>query len=528
MSQSTSPRRGRFRFFYQFSLRTLLLATAAAALFCNWYFQPKYYEEKLAGDELRLRRQVKVADPNEPPPRIAGRIVAPSYDPNILNHGNWSLLDSDDFTLTRGRFIENEATGNWTAWYPTGGKAAEGKMLQGVKAGRWRTWYEDGTLASEITFSDRPVKRLDFDPDRPNPGGYGGGYDGYSLAPRRPVASTREGLAKAWHENGRLKYEGNFVVDKQEGIWTFYDSQGHISEAGPFRARKRHGHWTVTQNASEGQTSKPLYVHYVDGRTDAELNDILARLTPLLSSQHRRQCYAALIDLADIGEGAAPLLIDRLTHGDSGEQAVVIGAVARMPSGGNLILPQVRELVDSSNAQVAHQARLTLFQLDADARDKLFEPLLADAIAAPTLGLCLEELSLLYHCDETRRGIVFAQLMELPVRRDDSDLGEVAIEAANLGGDVTAYVVAACGHANPAVRLQAVAAIDRLRPGWYQQQSWFGLDDKAREELFSKLRHDPSSDVRRAAEALDTPRGPQGSSGNWGIPSGGYGSGFPL
>jgi hypothetical protein len=103
MSQSPSPaRRSRFRFLYQFSLRTLMLATAAVAVFCNWYFQPKYHEEELAGKELRLRRQVKDARPKDdftrllqsPPPGPFPR----TPDPSIVNHGNWSLLDADDFS----------------------------------------------------------------------------------------------------------------------------------------------------------------------------------------------------------------------------------------------------------------------------------------------------------------------------------------------------------------------------------------------------------------------------------------------
>jgi hypothetical protein len=411
MSQSSGPpRRSGFRFLYQFSLRTLLLATAAAALFCNWYFQPKYHEEELAEKELRLRRQMKMSS-GQP-----GKVMTVSEIrilPEMINHGNWSLLDSDEFTLTRGRFIENQATGDWAAWYPTGGKAAAGKMQHGVKVGRWRTWYEDGTLASDVTFADRPTTREE--PFESIPAQWVGGGrapDYIVVSPHLVYSSSREGPSKTWHANGNLKHEGHFASNRQDGIWMFYDERGRVTETGPFRAGKRHGEWTLTRSVSEGRP--PQTVRYIDGRTEAELNDLLARLRPLLASDSRRERYAALIDLADIGEGSSPLLLDRLERGDAREQAAIVGMVPRMPSGTHLLLPRVRELLASDDPKVAHQARLTLFQLTAESRDELFEPLMAEALAAPTLGQCLEELVVLYHGDEKFRGPVFAARCSRP------------------------------------------------------------------------------------------------------------------
>src|SRR5688572_2282031 len=153
MSETSSPPRRRWRFLHQFSLRTLLLATAAVAIFCNWYFQPKYHEEELAGKELRLRRQVRLEKPVVSAADAADPFGPPTESLEI-NHGHWTLLDGDDFVLSRGHFADDQAAGKWVTYYPTGHKAAEGKMLRGVKVGPWRTWYEDGTPASEVTYTD--------------------------------------------------------------------------------------------------------------------------------------------------------------------------------------------------------------------------------------------------------------------------------------------------------------------------------------------------------------------------------------
>ena len=539
MSQTTATaRRGRFRFLYQFSLRTLLLATAAVAIFCNWYFQPKYREEELAGKDLRVRRQTKTVDPKAAPARVAGTLVPPTYDPNILNHGNWTLLDADNLTLVRGRFIEDEATGNWVAWYPTGGKAAEGKMQQGVKVGLWKTWYEDGTLASQISYSPQPVKRPDYDPDRTQPGGFGilGGNGGYDLAPLRSLASSRDGLCKAWRENGKLKFQGSFSQDQQDGVWTFYDPQGRTIATGPFRNGKRHGKWTIRSSrlpsgtsgdaVNRGDRSRPAggtyqeqTVHYVDGRTAAELDSLLAQLKPLLASNHRGQSYAALLDLADLGEGAVPVLQERLANGDAHEQAAILGMLPQMPSGAEQLLPQLRELLASDNARVAHKARLTQFQLDRDSRERLLAPLLADATAATAVGRCLEELALLYRADETRRALIFAKIMELSLRRTDAHGRIIADAVADLGGDVTQHLLAACEHPDPAVRLQGITTLERFEHQWFhQERSYVRLDEHEKAALLGRLKKDPSAEVRRAAEAME--RSPNQPPANWGNGSG--------
>jgi hypothetical protein len=501
MSQSSGPpRRSRFRFLYQFSLRTLLLATAAAALFCNWYFQPKYHEEELAEKELRLRRQMKMSS-GQP-----GKVMTVSEIrilPEMINHGNWSLLDSDEFTLTRGRFIENQATGDWAAWYPTGGKAAAGKMQHGVKVGRWRTWHEDGTLASEIEFTAKPLTRERLIVES------NAFYDqiGCVFVPRREPDSSRiatqfiscrDGRTRAWYPSGRLQYEGDYKLGLQHGTWIFYDEHGGVTETGPFRAGKRHGEWTLTRSVSEGRQS----IRYIDGRTEAELNDILARLKPQLASHNRRERYAALIDLADLGEGAAPLLLDRLTSGDSHEQAVILGAVPRMPTGLHLLLPRVRELVTSRDQHVAHQARLTLFQLAAESRDKLFERLLSEAIAVPTVGQCLEELTILYRAAETRQEVVFALLMELSQRRDDVDRWVIAEAVGDLGGNVTDYLIAACRHHDATVRLQGITTIHQFERRWVQGRSYIHLNKDVKETLLARLKKDSSAEVRQVAEDI--------------------------
>ncbi|HZL88416.1 MAG TPA: hypothetical protein VFB96_08590, partial [Pirellulaceae bacterium] len=241
MSESTGTPRRPFRFLYQFSLRTLLLATAAVAVFCNWYFQPKYHEEELAGKDLRVRRQMKLVQPvpvefHTVGPPTMGIPGTPS-DPVLVNHGHYTLLDRDDFVLSRGQFADDEESGNWATYYPTGNKATEGKMLHGVKVGLWRTWYEDGTPASEVTYADKPVEREQVYSDYRKWIGPGIGLSGVHpekvVDPHVVCYCSREGPAKAWHQTGQLKFAGTYKDNQQDGDWSFFDPQGRLTAKGP-------------------------------------------------------------------------------------------------------------------------------------------------------------------------------------------------------------------------------------------------------------------------------------------------------
>jgi antitoxin component YwqK of YwqJK toxin-antitoxin module len=537
MSQSTGTRRGRFRFLYQFSLRTLLLATAAVAIFCNWYFQPKYHEDELAGKDLRVRQQKKLVQPKAVElPSVPGMNAGPAPQPQPVDHGHYTLLDGDDFVLARGQFADGSQTGRWVTYYPTGHKAAEGKMHSGVKVGLWRTWYEDGTLASEVTYADKPVERFQpFRSRRPFVISVIPVYDGPSKVfdPHIDCHASREGPIKAWYPTGELRYEGQNRADTQEGLWKYYDEQGRLTASGPFRAGKRHGTWTITQarSASEGSVGQAsrlpshsrsewttLSVEYLDGRTREALDRLLARLNKKLDSPQAYRRTQALLDLAEIGEGAVPLLQQRLATDDENEQLAILAVLPRMNAAAVPLLPRVRELAKSSDSAVSHQARLTLFQLDAEARGSLFDTLRAEAIAAAKLSDCLQELVILYRSDESHQAEVFAELMSLPLTRSDADSERIVAAVEQLGGDLGPHIAAALESKHERVRVQgAETLLSLFSSAWRGLETYVSFDEPTWNRLLAGLKSDPSPEVRALAEKIEQGPNLNGPFGGGGI-----------
>jgi len=138
------PRLLRWRFFMQFSLRTLLLLTTVFAIGCWWFLRPRVLDEQVAGKFLQLRRHVRFVVPD---PRKQQSV--------LVNVGHWQLRDDQGNLLVAGRYDRDVPEGWWTIYHPNGRKAVEGQVLHGAKVGLWRIWDDTGRLTSEVQYPKR-------------------------------------------------------------------------------------------------------------------------------------------------------------------------------------------------------------------------------------------------------------------------------------------------------------------------------------------------------------------------------------
>jgi hypothetical protein len=161
------PRHLGWRYFVQFSLRTLLIFMTLAAVGCWWFLQPKVREEQLGQSPLRLRRAVRLMqyDPSHFPLPDPGAdmIVEGGKHFAIVNVGHWRLLDQSRHLLVDGRYKDGKRHGKWTTYHTNGRKAAEGMIEAGQKVGPWQTWDEDGRLLEQFNYA-RSEKTPDFRP----------------------------------------------------------------------------------------------------------------------------------------------------------------------------------------------------------------------------------------------------------------------------------------------------------------------------------------------------------------------------
>ncbi|MBC7411603.1 MAG: hypothetical protein H7331_04015 [Bacteroidia bacterium] len=94
-------------------------------------------------------------------------------------------------------FIMQNKTGNDTVYYDDSKKQVRfaGELIMGKRNGIWKAYYQNGTLWSE------------------------GQY----------VNGSGEGLSHIFYPDGSIKIMGFYTNDKPSGVWQFFDEQGTMT-----------------------------------------------------------------------------------------------------------------------------------------------------------------------------------------------------------------------------------------------------------------------------------------------------------
>lgn len=81
-------------------------------------------------------------------------------------------------------------------FYEKGSKKMAGAFTENQRDGVWKAWYEDGTLWSEGVYKN----------------------------------GKRNGPGTTYHPNGKKYIEGNYKDDVQVGIWKIWDENGNLEK----------------------------------------------------------------------------------------------------------------------------------------------------------------------------------------------------------------------------------------------------------------------------------------------------------
>ena len=415
-SETPVPKKPRrwWRFFLQFSLRSLLLLTTLAAVGCWWFLQPPTREEELAGKHLKLRRQVRIAKTESP----AGQPIRfgdpfPNASTDLTNVGAWRLIDEQGDPLVVGRYYEGQPQGQWTVYHTSGRKAAEGSVIHGARNGLWKTWDPEGRRLSEVTYIVRETKSAAPVLSRvvSSPRGY------VTIQEAANAESVRHGPARSWYHSGRLKFEGNYAADRKDGAWTYYDERGGVTAKGSYRQDRKEGRWQERAAVVDGKGGQLQEIEYVAGRTRAAHDLLMARLQQdLLGSNLQRQ-VAVVDELESLGTHGVPLLLTAVDQPDANVRVVAVRALERMlagPAAGTLpvkeILAKVEPLIAAKDERLSRLALLLAYRARPDQRARLSEPFLAALHRTSDRGQQQRMLLTMMQLDAASRPQLFAEL----------------------------------------------------------------------------------------------------------------------
>jgi hypothetical protein len=145
-----------------------------------------------------------------------GALVAQTIDPAVASMSPEELdargpttsgiikLTSHDPLLDR---LAREGPGTtFVGRYPDGHPRAAGSYdLDGLRTGIWQFWFPDG----------RPEREVEY------------------------RAGVRERAARAWHSNGQLAAEGQYVAGERDGVWRWWDPSGRPLGEAIYNAGKK-------------------------------------------------------------------------------------------------------------------------------------------------------------------------------------------------------------------------------------------------------------------------------------------------
>ena len=557
---TAKPRRRWWRFFLQFSLRSLLIVTTLAAIGCWWFLQPETREEQLAGKHLKLRRQVRVDE----------RATVLLGETQLNNVGSWRLLDSNGDVLVAGRYHEDLPHGKWTVYHTNGRKAAEGSVVRGARNGVWRVWDAEGRLVSEVTYRAVPAP-----PPSPASNGsmrpWGGSpipvvgaiglvgqfgtaagafRTGSSQASNGGYISQRHGPARVWHRNGRLKFEGHYADDRREGLWTYYDEHGQVTGQGVYRRDVKEGKWRERQTAGNGRGFETGEIEYFGGRTRTAHDALLAKLKADLAGDSFQRQVAAIERLHELGEHGVPMLLAAFDHHNGMIQIIAVRTLehltaqdaARQQASGvgtpqrafptalpsKEILAKVQPLLEHADERLRTHALLIVYRLRPAERPRLLAKLLAAVQASSNAQWQLRTFRTIFAAEPERQAETFAvfavvadrHLTQLPAgytgqaTLDASGFVELA---AGLDG-LPEQLHSASKSPDPAVRrfvLQVVHALvyrgqpDEIKLPGGAVEYRYPIPEEYK-ELVQRMRADPDTSVQNAAEGVGQSPPPMG------------------
>ncbi|MES2589179.1 MAG: toxin-antitoxin system YwqK family antitoxin [Bacteroidota bacterium] len=115
-------------------------------------------------------------------------------------------------------FLDDQPNGAYVDFYENGTKKKEGKLSSGTMVGTWKHYFDNGKISLEEA---RNVE-----------GKLNGAYKGfYANGQQKYISAYVNGVEncatyKEWHENGKIKMEGEVKDGKEFGDWKFYDENG--------------------------------------------------------------------------------------------------------------------------------------------------------------------------------------------------------------------------------------------------------------------------------------------------------------
>ena len=421
MTQQTTPNQRGWQRFIQFRLITMLVLTLLAAIGVNiyrvyWHQRPTFMEFRFPDGMVALRLM----------PELEGG----GSDASEAN-GPFVVRDRHGRIFCRGWLRQGKAHRRWTFYHASGRTAMRGECRAGSRIATWTAWYANGRPKFEIEHgepepnSDLSLETLQSKLTKVD-----------SVVADPVLAAIRHGATRAWWDNGRPRFTGQYANNRPAGMWTRWDQAGQVVAAGKYRDGRRHGPWQLLDSNS-GQLHQ---VFFVQGQRVKDLDKLLAQLAKDANSDDAITVHRALATLAAIGPRGVPRLVELLESGSERRRVRVLLELASLGPAASEALPALKKLADHDKSSLRGHALAAIYavapheridkmdrliQLAREAKGRQKQKVIKNVVS---LGWpILTHIEVLLQSDESSDrliGLAVLNTMILNGRDDDTQLSE--------------------------------------------------------------------------------------------------------
>ena len=114
----------------------------------------------------------------------------------------------------------------WTFFYPSGNRKEAGSFKKDTRYGTWKSWYEDGQLKSERIIENDEIY-----------------LHHYFSEEGKPLVVDGNGNYVSYHNNGTVKWIGDYNAGRKFGEWKTFDAQKNIVSQGAYQNGVMTGNW---------------------------------------------------------------------------------------------------------------------------------------------------------------------------------------------------------------------------------------------------------------------------------------------
>lgn len=166
----------------------------------------------------------------------------------IFYFPNGKIHEEGNYSFETGRRI-----GLWKEYYQTGELRAQGHR-EHTKVGQWTFYSKSGDIIGQYQFKGNDFMAnycIEFKENKKlQEGNCTAKMIQYDIE-RDEIKITeglKQGIWKGYHPNGKLAWEGEFLMGKKHGKWKIYDEDGNLIEEGDYNMDKKTGTWKERKN----------------------------------------------------------------------------------------------------------------------------------------------------------------------------------------------------------------------------------------------------------------------------------------